>query len=377
MAVAELVGIPYVDDHDLFACVETAGDLGRPLLGDDLPRFAEHVLQGLHGVDFTITVIPGRFEGDPVSRTLRSGRTRLLYSQNSMTNSIKGIILAGGSGTRLYPLTHAVSKQLVPIYNKPMIYYPLSTLMLAGISEVLVITTPQDQDAFRRLLGDGKHLGLSIEYAAQPKPEGLAQAFIIGRRFVGNDRVALALGDNVFYGHGLPEYLKHAADRAAGATVFAYWVRDPERYGVVEFGADGRAVGLEEKPAKPRSSYAVTGLYFYDNQVLDIAAGLKPSARGELEITDVNAAYLRRGQLQVEKLGRGIAWLDTGTHEALLDASTFIRTIEERQGLMVACVEEIAFRMGYITSDDVLRIGRSMKGNSYGQYLLRLFESEP
>ena len=294
-----------------------------------------------------------------------------------MTNSIKGIILAGGSGTRLYPLTHAVSKQLVPIYNKPMIYYPLSTLMLAGITRVLIITTPQDQEAFRRLLGDGKHLGLGIEYAVQPKPEGLAQAFVIGRRFVGNDRVALALGDNVFYGHGMPEYLKHAADRTTGATVFAYWVRDPERYGVVEFGADGRAVGLEEKPVKPRSSYAVTGLYFYDNQVLDIAAALKPSARGELEITDVNAAYLRSGQLQVEKLGRGIAWLDTGTHEALLDASTFIRTIEERQGLMVACVEEIAFRMGYITSDDVLRIARSMKGNSYGQYLLRLFESEP
>jgi len=294
-----------------------------------------------------------------------------------MTNSIKGIILAGGSGTRLYPLTHAVSKQLVPIYNKPMIYYPLSTLMLAGITKVLVITTPQDQEAFQRLLGDGGHLGLRIEYAVQPKPEGLAQAFIIGRRFVGADRVALALGDNVFYGHGLPEYLKRAADRPTGATVFAYWVRDPQRYGVVEFAADGRAVGLEEKPVKPRSSYAVTGLYFYDNQVVEIAEGLKPSARGELEITDVNAAYLRSGQLQVEKLGRGIAWLDTGTHGALLDASNFIHTIEERQGLMVACVEEIAFRMGYITEDAVLRIARPMKDNSYGQYLLRLVESEP
>jgi glucose-1-phosphate thymidylyltransferase len=294
-----------------------------------------------------------------------------------MANSIKGIILAGGSGTRLYPVTHAVSKQLVPIYNKPMIYYPLSTLMLAGITKVLVITTPQDQEAFQRLLGDGGHLGLGIEYAVQPKPEGLAQAFIIGRRFVGSDRVALALGDNVFYGHGLPEFLKRAADRPTGATVFAYWVRDPERYGVVEFGADGRAVGLEEKPVKPRSSYAVTGLYFYDNQVLEIAAGLKPSARGELEITDVNAAYLQRAQLHVEKLGRGIAWLDTGTHEALLDASTFIHTLEERQGLMVACVEEIAYRMGYITSDAVLRIARPMKDNSYGQYLLRLVEPEP
>jgi glucose-1-phosphate thymidylyltransferase len=290
---------------------------------------------------------------------------------------MKGIILAGGSGTRLYPLTHAVSKQLVPIYNKPMIYYPLSTLMLAGISRVLIITTPEDQDAFRRLLGDGTHLGLTLEYAVQPRPEGLAQAFIIGRSFVGDDRVALALGDNVFYGHGMPEILKSAAERRTGATVFAYWVRDPERYGVVEFGDDGRAVGLEEKPVKPRSPYAVTGLYFYDNQVLDIAANLKPSARGELEITDVNGAYLRRGQLQVEKLGRGIAWLDTGTHEALLQASTFIHTIEERQGLMVACVEEIAYRMGYITAADVLRIARPMKNNSYGQYLLRLIESEP
>ena len=290
---------------------------------------------------------------------------------------MKGIILAGGSGSRLHPVTRGISKQLLPVYSKPMIYYPLSTLMLAGIRDVLIITTPHDQSMFERLLGDGSEIGMSLRYAAQPKPEGLAQAFIIGRDFIGADSVALALGDNIFYGHGLSVYLRAAANRTAGATVFAYRVKDPERYGVVEFGPDGRAVGLEEKPVKPRSSYAVTGLYFYDNQVLDIAAGLKPSARGELEITDVNAAYLRRGQLQVEKLGRGIAWLDTGTHEALLDASTFIRTIEERQGLMVACVEEIAFRMGYITSDDVLRIGRSMKDNSYGQYLLRLFESEP
>ena len=293
-----------------------------------------------------------------------------------MSNSIKGIILAGGSGTRLYPLTHALSKQLVPIYNKPMIYYPLSTLMLAGITRVLVITTPEDQSAFQRLLGDGQHLGLTIEWATQPRPEGLAQAFIIGSKFIGSDRVALALGDNIFYGNDLVTATQRAADRPAGATVFAYWVRDPERYGVVEFDSEGRAIGLEEKPAKPRSPYAVTGLYFYDNQVVEIAAGLKPSARGELEITDVNAAYLRREQLQVEKLGRGIAWLDTGTHEALLQASTFIHTIEERQGLMVACVEEIAFRMGYIGADAVLRIARPMKNNSYGQYLLRLVEPE-
>ena len=294
-----------------------------------------------------------------------------------MANSIKGVILAGGSGTRLYPLTLAMSKQLVPVYNKPMIYYPLSSLMLAGIRTILVITSPQDQTAFQRLLGDGSQLGLRIAYEVQPKPEGIAQAFIIGRRFIGDDRVALALGDNVFYGHGFPEYLKHAAERGRGATVFAYWVRDPERYGVVEFDATGKAVGLEEKPAKPRSPYAVTGLYFYDNQVVEIAAGLRPSARGELEITDVNGAYLRRGQLQVEKLGRGIAWLDTGTHEALLQAATFIQTIEDRQGLMVACVEEIAYRMGYITAADVARLARSMKDNSYGQYLLRLIESEP
>jgi glucose-1-phosphate thymidylyltransferase len=288
---------------------------------------------------------------------------------------MKGIILAGGSGTRLYPLTLAMSKQLVPVYNKPMIYYPLSTLMLAGIREILVITTPEDQGAFQRLLGDGRQLGLAIAYDVQPRPEGLAQAFIIGRRFVGHDAVALALGDNIFYGHGLPELLRRAAGQPQGATVFAYWVRDPERYGVVEFDAEGRAVSLEEKPVKPRSPWAVTGLYFYDNRVLDIAAGLRPSARGELEITDVNATYLAAGDLYVEKLGRGIAWLDTGTHEALLQASTFIQTLEERQGLMVACIEEIAFKMGYITALDVLRIAEPMRKNSYGAYLQRLVET--
>ena len=288
---------------------------------------------------------------------------------------MKGIILAGGSGTRLYPLTLAMSKQLVPVYNKPMIYYPLSTLMLAGIRDILVITTPEDQGGFQRLLGDGRQLGLDISYDVQPRPEGLAQAFIIGRRFIGRDSVALALGDNIFYGHGLPELLRRAAGQTEGATVFAYWVRDPERYGVVEFDADGRAVSLEEKPVKPRSSWAVTGLYFYDNRVVDIAAGLRPSARGELEITDVNATYLAAGDLYVEKLGRGIAWLDTGTHEALLQASTFIQTLEERQGLMVACIEEIAFKMGYITALDVLRIAEPMRKNSYGAYLLRLVET--
>jgi glucose-1-phosphate thymidylyltransferase len=284
----------------------------------------------------------------------------------------KGIILAGGSGTRLYPVTMALSKQLVPIYNKPMIYYPLSTLMLAGIREVLVISTPHDSDAFRRLLGDGRHLGLTVEYAVQPSPDGLAQAFIIGAEFVGSASVALALGDNVFYGHGFPDSIKRAAERPSGATVFAYWVRDPQRYGVVEFGADGRAVGLVEKPPQPRSPWAVTGLYFYDNRVLDIAASLKPSARGELEITDVNLTYLRTGELHVERLGRGVAWLDTGTHEALLQASTFIQTLEERQGLMVACVEEIAYRMGYIGAEDVMRLAKPMRNNSYGEYLLRL-----
>ncbi|HET9488443.1 MAG TPA: glucose-1-phosphate thymidylyltransferase RfbA [Methylomirabilota bacterium] len=287
---------------------------------------------------------------------------------------MKGIILAGGSGTRLYPLTLAMSKQLVPVYNKPMIYYPLSSLMLAGIREILVITTPQDQEAFRRLLGDGRHLGLSIQYAAQPSPDGLAQAFLIGREFIADAAVALALGDNIFYGHGFPDYLRRAAGRPRGATIFAYWVRDPERYGVVEFDAADRPVDLEEKPQRPRSNWAVTGLYFYDNDVVEIAAGLKPSARGELEITDVNLAYLRAGRLHVDKLGRGIAWLDTGTHEALLQASSFIQTLEERQGLMVACVEEIAYAMGHITAEDLRRIAEPMRGNSYGQYLLRLIE---
>jgi len=289
---------------------------------------------------------------------------------------MKGIILAGGAGSRLHPLTLAVSKQLVPVYNKPMIYYPLSTLMLSGIREVLVITTPEDQSNFRRLLGDGRQLGLSIDYAEQPRPEGLAQAFIIGRHFVGRDRVALALGDNLFYGAHFSDYLRNAAAREVGATVFGYQVRDPERYGVVEFDGGGRAVSLEEKPPKPKSSYAVTGLYFYDNQVLDIAASLRPSPRGELEITDVNRVYLDRGQLNVEKLARGIAWLDTGTHEALMQASSFIQAIEERQGMMVACLEEIAFRQGYITAAQLGDLARQMGSSGYGQYLRRVVEQD-
>jgi glucose-1-phosphate thymidylyltransferase len=289
---------------------------------------------------------------------------------------LKGIILAGGSGSRLHPLTRAVSKQLVPIYNKPMVYYPLSTLMLSGVREILVITTPYEQDGFKRLLADGSDIGLRIEYAVQPSPDGLAQAFLIGREFIGPDRVTLALGDNIFYGAHFSDYLRAAAARETGATVFGYQVRDPERYGVVEFDADGRAVSLEEKPLKPKSSYAVTGLYFYDNHVVEIASKLKPSGRGELEITDVNRTYLDRGQLQVEKLARGIAWLDTGTHDSLMQASNYVHAIEERQGLMVACLEEIAYRMGYISAADLSRLARGMETSAYGQYLLRVLEYE-
>ncbi|HQR47314.1 MAG TPA: glucose-1-phosphate thymidylyltransferase RfbA [Thermoanaerobaculia bacterium] len=291
---------------------------------------------------------------------------------------MKGIILAGGSGTRLHPVTLAVSKQLCPVYDKPMVYYPLSTLMHAGIREILVITTPEDQAGFVRLLGDGSGFGLRLSYAVQPRPEGLAQAFLIGRDFVGAEPVALALGDNLFYGHGLPELLRAAARRPSGATVFAYRVLDPQRYGVVEFGPDGRAVGLEEKPANPRSHFAVTGLYFYDNRVLDIAARLAPSARGELEITDVNRAYLASGDLHVEILGRGMAWLDTGTPEALMLASTYIQAIEARQGLKISCPEEVAYHMGWITAADVRKLVEPMKKSDYGAYLLRMLdESAP
>ncbi len=285
---------------------------------------------------------------------------------------MKGIVLAGGSGTRLHPITKGVSKQLLPIYDKPMVYYPLSTLMLAGIREILLISTPEDIGSYERLLGDGSDLGVEIRYAEQPRPGGLAEAFLIGRDFVGGGAVALALGDNIFYGHGLVDILMSAAESSSGATVFGYWVRDPQRYGVVEFSSDGTVLGIEEKPAQPRSNYAVTGIYFYDNRVLDIAASLKPSARGEIEITDVNLAYLKSGELRVELLGRGVAWLDTGTHESLLQACTFVEAIQERQGLKIACLEEIAYRKGYIARDDLLRLGTAMKSTSYGDYLLQI-----
>ena len=290
---------------------------------------------------------------------------------------LKGIILAGGSGTRLYPLTHAVSKQLMPVFDKPMIYYPLSTLMLAGIQDILIITTPYEQDGFVRLLGDGSHLGLHIEYKVQPRPEGIAQAFVIGQEFIAQDRVALILGDNIFYGHGLSGYLQEAANQSEGAQVFAYQVRDPERYGVVEFDKQGHAIGLEEKPERAKSRYAVTGLYFYDAQVVEIAKSLKPSARGELEITDLNNLYLDEGKLQCRFLSRGATWLDAGTFNSMMDASNFIQIIEIRQGLKIGCIEEVAYNMTYINRDQLLQLAERFPCSSYGNYLRRLVQPEP
>lgn len=288
----------------------------------------------------------------------------------------KGIILAGGSGTRLHPLTTVVSKQLMPIYDKPMVYYPLSTLMLAGIRDILVITTPRDQPAFQQLLGDGSQWGLSIQYAEQPRPEGLAQAFLIGESFIGSDPACLVLGDNIFFGHGLANLMENAVRRPVGATVFGYYVRDPQHYGVVSFDAQGRAVDLEEKPQKPKSNYAVTGLYFYDNDVVSIAKQVKPSARGELEITDVNRAYLVRGDLTVELMGRGYAWLDTGSHDSLLAAANFVQVVQERQGLKISCPEEIAYHLGYIDANQITKLAAPLAKNRYGQYLLELLERE-
>lgn len=285
---------------------------------------------------------------------------------------MKGIILAGGAGTRLYPITQVICKQLLPIYDKPMIHYPLSALMLAGIREVLIISTPQDLPRFRDLFGDGSQIGLSFEYAEQAAPRGLAEAFIIGEEFIGDDHVCMVLGDNIFYGHALPEMLQDAAALESGGCVFGYYVRDPERYGVVEFNADGQAISLEEKPAEPRSNYAVIGIYFYDNSVVNIAKNLSPSARGEIEITDINKAYLQRGTLQVQIMGRGFAWLDTGTHESLVEATHFVKTIEDRQGLKISCIEEIAFNMGYITSQELESLAEPLRKSGYGEYLLQV-----